>query len=70
MAVLVSTRGIDNLVKEINKINGSHIVSANLVNEEWVVLVGDVAVKKAKVIGKVVNYLEGIRDGILACKSN
>ena len=68
MAVLVSTRGIDNLVEEINKLNGSHIVSAKLVNEEWVVLVGDVAVKKTKVTGKVVGYLEGIRDGILACK--
>lgn len=70
MAVLVSTRGIDKLVEKINKINGSHIVSAKLVNEEWAILVGDVAVKKTKVTGKVVNYLEGIRDGILACKGN
>lgn len=68
MAVLVSTRGVDKLVEEINKINGSHIVSAKLVDEQWVVLVGDVAIYKTYATGKVVTYLEGVRDGISACK--
>ena len=41
MAVVVSTKGIENLVKQINDVYGKHIVTAELHSDGWFILVGE-----------------------------
>lgn len=64
MAVAVSTKGIKNLVKEINDAYGKHIVTAKSDRHGFTVLVGENPAKSIYAINEVVYYLEGVKHGI------
>ena len=45
MAVAVSTKGVENLVKQINASYGKVIVTAELHSDGWLILVGENPIK-------------------------
>ena len=64
MAVAVSTKGIKNLVKEINDAYGKHIVITESNRHGFTVLVGENPARPIYAINEVVYYLEGVKHGI------
>ena len=64
MAVAVSTKGVKNLVKEINDAYGKVIVTAELQSDGWLILVGENPIKNIGNVSEVVRYLEGVKHGI------
>lgn len=64
MSVAVSTKGIENLVKQINDAYGKHIVTAELHSDGWFILVGENPIKNIENASEVVRYLEGVKHGI------
>lgn len=64
MAVAVSTKGIKNLVKEINDAYGEHIITVGSDRHGFTVLVGENPAKPIFAINEVVYYLEGLKHGI------
>lgn len=64
MAVAVSTKGVKNLVKEINDAYGKHIVTAESDRHGFTILVGENPAKPIYAINEVVYYLEGVKHGI------
>lgn len=64
MAVAVSTKGVENLVKQINAVYGKHIVTAEFHSDGWFILVGENPIKIAENTCDTVHYLEGLKHGI------
>lgn len=64
MAVAVSTKGVKNLVKEINDAYGKNIVTAESDRHGFTVLVGENPARPIYAINEVVYYLEGLKHGI------
>lgn len=64
MSVAVSTKGIENLVKQINDAYGKHIVTAELHSDGWFILVGENPIKNIENASEAVRYLEGVKHGI------
>ena len=64
MAVAVSTKGIENLVKQINAAYGKVIVTVELHSDGWLILVGENPIKNIGNASEVVRYLEGVKHGI------
>ena len=64
MVVAVSTKGIENLVKQINAVYGKVIVTAELHSDGWFILVGENPVRITERTCEVVQYLEGLKHGI------
>lgn len=64
MAVAVSTKGVENLVKQINAAYGKHIVTAELHSDGWFILVGENPIKNTENASEAVRYLEGVKHGI------
>ena len=64
MAVAVSTKGIENLVKQINAAYGKVIVTAELYSDGWLILVGENPIKNIENASEAVRYLEGVKHGI------
>ena len=64
MAVAVSTKGIENLVKQINAAYGKVIVTSELHSDGWLILVGENPIKNRGNASEAVRYLEGVKHGI------
>ena len=64
MAVAVSTKGVENLVKQINAAYGKHIVTAELHSDGWFILVGENPIKNTENSSEAVRYLGGVKHGI------
>lgn len=64
MAVAVSAKGIENLVKQINAAYGKVIVTAELHSDGWFILVGENPIKDIENASEAVRYLEGVKHGI------
>ena len=64
MAVAVSTKGVENLVKQINAAYGKVIATAELHSDGWLILVGENPIKNIGNASEVVRYLEGVKHGI------
>lgn len=64
MAVAVSTKGVENLVKQINAAYGKVIVTAELHSDRWFILVGENPIKITGNACDAVHYLEGVKHGI------
>lgn len=64
MALAVSTKGIENLVKEINDAYGKHIVTVESNRFGFMVLVGENPAKRTCSMYRLVYYLEGVKHGI------
>lgn len=64
MAVAVSTKGVENLVKQINAVYGKVIVTAELHSDGWFILVGENPIKNIENASEAVRYLEGVKHGI------
>lgn len=64
MAVAVSVKGIENLVKQINAAYGKVIVTAELHLDGWFILVGENPIRNTQNTYEVVHYLEGLKHGI------
>lgn len=64
MAVAVSTKGIENLVKQINDAYDKVIVTAELHSDGWLILVGENPIRNTENTCEVVRYLEGVKHGI------
>lgn len=64
MAVAVSAKGIENLVKQINAAYGKVIVTAELHSDGWFILVGENPIRNTQNTYEVVQYLEGVKHGI------
>ena len=64
MAVAVSTKGVENLVKQINAAYGKVIFTAELHSDGWLILVGENPIKNIGNVSEVVRYLEGVKHGI------
>ena len=64
MSVAVSTKGVENLVKQINDAYGKHIVTAELHSDGWFLLVGENPIRNTENACEVVQYLEGVKHGI------
>ena len=64
MSVVVSTKGIENLVKQINDVYGKHIVTAELHSDGWFILVGENPIRNTENTCDAVHYLEGVKHGI------
>lgn len=64
MAVAVSTKGVENLVKQINDAYGKHIVTAELHSDGWFILVGENPIRNTENACEAVQYLEGVKHGI------
>lgn len=68
MAVAVSAKGIENLVKQINAAYGKVIVTAELHSDGWFILVGENPIRNTQNTYEVVQYLEGVKHGIVLMK--
>ena len=64
MAVAVSTKGVENPVKQINAAYGKVVVTAELHSDGWFILVGKNPVRNTENTCEVVQYLEGVKHGI------
>lgn len=64
MAVAVSTKGIENLVKQINAVYGKHIVTAEFHSDGLFILVGENPIRNTENACDAVRYLEGLKHGI------
>ena len=64
MAVAVSTKGVENLVKQINAAYSKIIVTAELHSDGWLILVGENPIKNIGNANEAVRYLEGVKHGI------
>lgn len=64
MSVAVSTKGVENLVKQINAVYGKVIVTAELHSDGWFILVGENPIKNIENASEAVRYLEGVKHGI------
>lgn len=69
MAVAVSVKGVENLVKWINAVYGKEIVTAKLHSDGWLILIG----KESRIIlntCEAVQFLDGVMCMIKVVKDN
>lgn len=69
-SIPVTLKGLQKVEDRVNNAYGSHIVTAKMVNDEIIILVGASTVRMAPSIIEAIDYLEGLKRGVELMKGD